>query len=183
MTVELKNFADDQGYDNAEALPITTERLLLGTLQISDAAFIRELVNSAGWLEYIGDRHVKSLDDAIAYINKILISDHITYWVVRLKETLQPIGIITKIKRETLQNSDIGFAFLPNYHGFGFAYEATLSVLYHLDEVAFKPTFIAMTLAHNQPSVSLLEKLGFEYSCEIIDHGETLALYQREKRE
>ncbi len=84
--------------------------------------------------------------------------------------------------RWMMQNPDIDFAFLPEFQGCGYAYEATQSILSHLDAVSEKPTFVAMTLAHNQPSIRLLERLGFDYVSEIVDHGETLALYQREHR-
>lgn len=158
---------------------ITTERLDLMGLQMADGVFIIELVNSQGWLEYIGDRHVKTLEDAKGYINGLLENPNIDYWVVRLKNILKPIGVITKIQRETMSKPDIGFAFLPEFQGQGYAYEATLAVLYELDALYDNPKYMAMTLPHNQPSINLLQRLNFKFICEIQDHGETLALFER----
>ncbi len=167
---------ENNGVDGPQ---ITTERLNLMGLQMADGDFISELVNSQGWLEYIGDRHVKTLEDAKRYINGLLENPNIDYWVVRLNNTLKPIGVITKIQRETMTKPDIGFAFLPEFQGQGYAYEATLAVLCELDALYDNPKYMAMTLPHNQPSINLLKRLDFKYMGEIEDHGETLALFER----
>src|SRR5947199_5066293 len=98
---------------------LTTERLSLNALAIEDTDFIQELVNTQGWLQFIGDRNVHSKEDAINYINKINSSPNIQYRVVRLTELQTPIGIISFIKRDYLEHFDIGFAFLPQYNGKG----------------------------------------------------------------
>src|SRR5512138_1832505 len=104
---------------------ISSERLFLEPLTLQHDRFIFELVNTKGWIEFIGDRQVKSVDDAASYIKKILQNDAIRYWVVRLKNKLQPVGIVTYIRRDYLDYADIGFAFLPEFVGRGYAYEST----------------------------------------------------------
>src|ERR1700712_4034650 len=100
-----------------------TTRLFLNTLTAEDYEFIISLVNSKGWIEFIGDRNVHSKEEAVAYINKISNSQNIYYWVVRIKDGNIPIGIVSFIKREFLESFDIGFAFLPEFTGNGYAYE------------------------------------------------------------
>lgn len=104
---------------------ISTPRTFIRPLEQGDSVFILELVNSDGWLQFIGDRQVGSVDAALAYIKKILESPHITYRVVNLQDQNIPIGIVTLIKKDYLPFHDIGFAFLPAFAGKGYAYEAT----------------------------------------------------------
>src|SRR5262245_2223949 len=77
----------------------TTQRLQLNLLSGDDREFMLSLVNSKGWLQFIGDRNVRSLDDASAYINKVMNTTNLFYWVVRLKEDQTPVGIISFLKR------------------------------------------------------------------------------------
>ena len=94
---------------------ISTERLSLDLLAPADAEFMQELLNTKGWLQFIGDRNIHSKEDAIKYINKINTTPNFYYWTVRLTDTHEPIGIISFIKRDYLEHFDIGFAFLPQY--------------------------------------------------------------------
>src|SRR6266513_1490964 len=98
---------------------IFTNRLDLDLLNLEDHAFIMELVNSKGWIEFIGNKNVNTKDDAIAYINKIMNTENLFYWVVRTKNGNIPIGIISFIKREYFEKFDVGFAFLPEFNGQG----------------------------------------------------------------
>ena len=97
---------------------MSTERLYLESLTFHDNEFILELVNSKGWLKFIGDRNIKSLSDSSTYIQKILDNPNTIYWVVKIKNSKTNIGIITFIKRDYLEHHDIGFAFLPDYQVF-----------------------------------------------------------------
>lgn len=108
---------------------LSTERLIVENIKLSDNKFIFELVNSIGWLKFIGNRNVSSPIEATAYIQKIIDTSNLYYWVVKLKESNIAIGIITFIKREYLEYHDIGFAFLPSFFNKGYAYEATSAVL------------------------------------------------------
>src|ERR1700749_1758123 len=107
---------------------ILTDRLMLEKLRVDDFDFILSLVNTKGWIENIGDRNLHSKDEAIEYINKILWTENFIYWVVRTKKAKTPIGIISLIKRSYLEYFDIGFAFLPQYTHYGYAYEAAKAV-------------------------------------------------------
>ena len=118
---------------------IHTDRLSIGPLLSTDTMFISELVNSKGWLQFIGDRKVHSPEDAAAYIEKINDNPHVTYWVARLKDTGTAAGVVTLIKREYLEHHDIGFAFLPVFAGKGYAYEAAKAVLYKIINTIIYP--------------------------------------------
>ncbi|WP_394674315.1 GNAT family N-acetyltransferase [uncultured Chryseobacterium sp.] len=156
---------------------ILTDRLILNELQANDHTFIFELVNSPGWLEFIGDRNIRTSEDAIAYIEKITGSPHIKYWTVKLKEGHQPAGIITLVKRDYLEHYDIGFAFLPQYTGAGYSSEATRSVLEVLPDEVLKDKILAITTGGNHRSVNLLEKLKFIYAGRVESDGKTLLQY------
>jgi len=158
---------------------IITERLSLDILTINDHAFIRELVNTEGWLKFIGDRKIYSDEDAIAYINKINSTPTFTYWIVRLKETSEPIGIITFLKRNDLAHHDIGFAFLPEYNSKGYAYEATREVLAEVSKESQHRTILAITIPGNLRSVNLLTKLGFKFEREIEAANNKVYIYSR----
>lgn len=136
-----------------------------------------ELLNSEGWITFIGDRNVSSPGEAVLYIRKILDSHAIDYWVVRLKETGTPVGIISFIKREYLDHHDLGFAFLPEFMGKGYAKEAAGKVLF--DKLnGDHPVVFATTVPGNAKSIRLLLKLGFSYSKEVIANHEKLLVYK-----
>lgn len=155
-----------------------TNRLILEPLHLDDAAFILELVNTQGWLQFIGNRNVNDLDDAQNYIQRILNNINVKYWVVRDQKKSLPIGIITFIKRDYLLYHDIGFAFLPQYQQNGYAYEASLAVLKTLQKENAHPHLLATTIPNNVQSIRLLEKLGFRFQ-EVIEVGnDKLSVYQ-----
>lgn len=156
---------------------IITDRLLIGPLALTDAKFIVELVNSKGWLEFIGYRNVHSEDDAVAYIQKINDNPAVTYWVVRLNETGSAAGVVTLIKRDYLEHHDIGFAFLPMFAGKGYAFEATKAVLSEIINNATHSHMLATTMATNYGSIKLLEKLGLKFEKEIEVENKILQLY------
>src|SRR4051812_22526754 len=96
---------------------LITERLSLNLVDTGDHAFIYRLVNSEGWLKFIGNRNVNSEEDAIPYIQRIQDTPNLKYWVVKITSTGEAIGIISFIKRDYLDHFDIGFAFLPEHMG------------------------------------------------------------------
>ena len=146
---------------------ISTDRLFLNNLTIEDSEFIIELVNSKGWLEFIGDRNVHSNEEAVKYIRKILHSENIYYWVVRIKDGNIPAGIVTFIKRDWFENFDIGFAFLPAFTGQGYAYESSKEVLKMVSSNPEYHTVLATTKPENVQSIKLLKKLGLYFEKEI----------------
>jgi len=156
---------------------ISTGRLLLNILSIEDHEFIRQLVNTKGWLEFIGDRNVHSEKEAIEYVNKILNSPNIYYWVVTIKETKTPVGIISFLKRDYLEHFDIGFAFLPEFTGNGYAYEAAKEVLSLVRTNPLYNPVLATTIPTNTSSIKLLIKLGLHFEKQMAVGQQQLDIY------
>jgi [ribosomal protein S5]-alanine N-acetyltransferase len=159
-----------------------TERLSLQSIQLSDFEFIKQLVNTEGWITYIGDRNIHSDEEAQNYIQKITSNECIKYWVVRLKNERISIGIITFIKRDYLAFHDIGFAFLPQFGKNGYGFEATNTVLKALQINGKHSEILATTVPTNTKSISLLEKLGFYFQEEIEQENEKLLVYSNLKK-
>ncbi len=155
---------------------IQTERLDLDTIRTSDHDFILELLNSKGWLEFIGDRHVRSTEDAIGYIKKIQETPDLKYWIIRVRATAVPVGIVSFIKRSYLEHFDLGFAFLTRYHGKGYAFEAAKRVLQVLQ--SDHPVILATCLPSNEQSIRLLIKLGFVFTHEKEVEKETVHIFR-----
>jgi [ribosomal protein S5]-alanine N-acetyltransferase len=156
---------------------LETERLLIRPIAITDKGFILSLVNSEGWLKFIGDRNIKDEPDAEKYIQKILDNQRFFYSVFELKETNEPVGIVTFLHRDTYEFPDIGFAILPEFEKKGYAYEASKK---YLDEIIGEEKLqkiIAITIPENEKSSRLLEKLGLRFEKTIKSDGDTLSLY------
>lgn len=152
-----------------------TSRLILSALTLNDTSFIFELLNTPLWINFIGDRNIKTEDDAAAYIQKIVDSPTTNYWVVKLKQQSTAVGIVTFMKRDYLDYYDIGYAFLPQFAKQGYAYEATKKLL---DEM--KPRhkrIVATVLKENESSIKLLQKLGMNFEREMEINAEFLQLY------
>ena len=158
-----------------------TERLLLRKMNTDDATFIFELLNTAGWIKFIGDRNIKTREDAEHYIQKILANPAISYRVVTLREDEIAIGVVTFIKRYYLDDHDIGFAFLPAFSKQGFAFEATNEVLNDLLNQTAHSTILATTIPENSASIQLLKRLGFSFNKDITHEGELLHVFSVNK--
>jgi len=156
---------------------ILTDRLTLEIIKADDYDFILSIVNSKGWIENIGDRNIHSKDEAIEYINKILRTENFNYWVVRTKKVNTPIGIISLIKRSYLDHFDIGFAFLPQFTNYGYAYEAAKAVLKMVSRLPAFQIVLATTLFSNKSSIKLLTKLGFRYEKENETENQKMHIY------
>lgn len=157
-----------------------TPRLILRQLATSDAPFILKLVNEPLWLQFIGDKKVKTIDAAVSYLlNGPLRSYRINgfgLWLVTLQETHVPIGMCGLIKRDILPNIDIGFAYLSPYHGQGYAQEAAAAVLAYAKDILKINRIVAIANQNNDRSISLLAKLGFHHEPPIILPGEEKAV-------
>lgn len=154
-----------------------TERLLLNELSLNDTEFIHELVNTQEWIKSIGDRNIRTVEDAKKYIKKIINNPNINYWVVKLKNENFSIGIITFIKRDYLQYHDIGFAFLPKYANYGYAYEASATVLSDAINNKNYLQILATTVKENINSIKLLKKLGLSFEKEMEVGKDLLIIY------
>ena len=160
---------------------IITERLNLNLLTLDDCDFVKRLVNTDGWIEFIGNRHVCTNDDAIAYVSKILNTENLFYWVVKLKDNSTPVGIMSLIKRSYLENFDIGFAFLPEFFGKGYACEAAKEVLSLTSKTPGYYPVLATTVPGNINSIKLLTKLGLHFEKEMEVEDEILHIYGNSK--
>jgi [ribosomal protein S5]-alanine N-acetyltransferase len=156
-----------------------SERLSGEILSIEHASFIRELLNTDGWINFIGDRHIHSIEDAENYIKRINSNKDFHYWVIRIRYTDEPIGIITFLQRGYLPHPDIGFAFLPAQQGKGYAYEITNELIHQLFQKNYATVLLGITLPANATSIKLLEKLKFKLEKEFIRDNETLLMYVR----
>jgi RimJ/RimL family protein N-acetyltransferase len=136
-----------------------TERLFLSELCSTDSEFINELVNTQEWIKFIGDRNVRTKEDANNYIQGIIDNPNSNYWVVKLKSDNLSIGIITFMKRDNLEHHDIGFAFLPKYTKNGYAFEATVTVLNDVINKKNHRQVLATTIKENINSIKLLKKI------------------------
>lgn len=150
---------------------ITTSRLTLARLRHDDASFIEELVNSPGWLRYIGDRHVHASEDAIAYLDQGPLTSYQEHgfglWRVSLRDSGIPVGLCGILRRPELDGPDLGFAFLPAYHRKGFAQEAVQATLTYAQAELGLKELLAIVQSGNAASISLLKKNGFRYDLKV----------------
>ena len=142
-----------------------TERLVIREIDESDAAFMNALLNSPGFLKYIGDRGVRTNDDACTFIReryrKSYADNGYGLYAVLLKDDSTPVGMCGFVRRDTLPGPDLGFAFLPEHEGKGYGLESSIAVLrYGREELGFERV-LAITTLDNRASIRLLEKLGF----------------------
>ncbi|MEO1051444.1 MAG: GNAT family N-acetyltransferase [Bacteroidota bacterium] len=156
---------------------IETERLQIRPIDLADAVFILDLVNSEGWLKFIGDRNVTDKDDAVKYIQRILDNPNFFYSVFELKASKKPIGIVTFLHRENEKFPDIGFALLPEYEGNGYTYEAAKAYIVKIISLHQHERIIAITKPDNQKSINLLRKLGLKYQGDHSKGEEVLSYY------
>lgn len=161
------------------------QNLFLREFVDADALFIVELLNSPGWIKFIGDRNVHSEMDALSYLHngpmKTYALSGFGFWCVCLNETSDAIGMCGFIQRDYLPAPDLGFAFLPQHLGKGFGFEsAMLSIDLAKNKFAIN-SLVAITDHENIASIRLLEKLGFVDAGNVIppDTEEILLLMKK----
>lgn len=148
-------------------LPLHTERLTIRELDEADAPFILELLNDPGFITYIADRGVRTLEDARAYLRngpQAMIAQHgFGLWRVALSESDEPIGICGILKRDSMPQPDLGYAILTRHCHHGYAHEAASATLTHAREELGIGRVLAITALENPASIRLLGKLGFQF--------------------
>lgn len=159
-----------------------TQRLQLRRLDADDAAFILQLVNEPSWLAFIGDKGVRTLDDARAYIASGPVAMYASHghglYRVALKSSGEAIGLCGLIKRDTLADVDIGYAFLPAHWGRGYAEEAARATLSHARDSLGMKRVVAIVTPANARSIRLLEKIGLSYDRDFeAGPGDVIALF------
>ena len=160
---------------------LETDRLILRQFDLDDAAFVIRLLNSPGWLAYIGDRGVKTIAEAEAYLQEgPMASFEVNGFglaMVVLKETGEGIGMCGLIKREGLSDLDIGYALLPDNMGQGYAFEIAGATVDYAKEVLGLSRLLAITDPKNVASIKLLEKLGMQFEQEVQLHPDDTLLH------
>lgn len=146
---------------------LETERLVLREIVEADDAFILDLLNQPSFIENIGDRSVRNLEQARDFIEtryrKSYADNGFGLYAVELKETGEPIGMCGLVKRDGLPDADIGFAFLPQFEKKGYAFESAGGVMKYGREVLGLNRVLAITARNNESSIKLLKKLGFKF--------------------
>ena len=144
-----------------------TERLALRKLSSDDAEFILELLNEPSFIRHIGDKGVRTRKDAVQYIQNGPVASYERFgfglYLVQLKGSGVPIGICGLLKRETLQDVDVGFAFLPRFWSRGYAVESAAAVMDHGRKVLGIDRIVAITAPENYGSIKVLEKIGLRF--------------------
>jgi len=146
---------------------LKTERLSLEEAELKDAKFIFDLLNSPNWIEFIGDRGIKSNKDAARYIQNSLINSYrengFGLYKMVLLETNEPIGLCGLLKRASLDHPDIGFATLPQFEGMGYTYEAANATVAYAHNNLSLSNVLAITSDKNLKSQKLIKKIGLQY--------------------
>ncbi|MEA2206372.1 MAG: hypothetical protein QOE77_3148 [Blastocatellia bacterium] len=146
---------------------LETDRLNLRRISTDDAEFILQLLNEPSFLEFIGDRGVRTLEDARNYILNGPMASYERFgfglYLTELKEPRVPIGMCGLLKRDTLEDVDIGFAFVPQYWKQGYAMESAAAVMAHAKDAFGLNRLAAITSPGNEPSIALLLKLGMRF--------------------
>jgi ribosomal-protein-alanine N-acetyltransferase len=146
---------------------LETERLLLRHLSIEDADFILELLNEPSFIRNIGDRGVRTIDGANSYILNGPVASYAKngfgLYLVKLKETDESIGMCGLIKRDTLKDVDIGYAFLPRFWSKGYAVESARAVKEYAKNAVGLNRIVAIVDPENEGSIRVLEKIGLQF--------------------
>jgi ribosomal-protein-alanine N-acetyltransferase len=150
---------------------LETDRLVLRRLSADDREFILELLNDPSWLRFIGDKGVRTLEDARNYIVTGPMDMYARLgfglYLVERKSDAAPIGICGLIKRDALEDVDIGFAFMPDFRRKGYAREAATAVMVHARSAFGLRRLVAITSPDNEASIRLLERLGLRFEAVI----------------
>ena len=162
---------------------LSTERLHLRRVILGDAPDLYRLMNDKDWLLNIGDREVYSVKDAENYIeskfDKTFEEKGFGFFAVTLKTNKEFIGIVGLVDRDGLDHVDIGYGILPEFRGKGYAYEASKAIYDYGQRSLQIDKIVAIVNADNQPSITVLKKLGlqFEKMIQLPDENKEIMLF------
>ena len=146
---------------------LETERLILQHITTADDEFFLTLLNEPSFIQNIGDRNVRTLEEARNYIIKTMVTRYdqngFGLYLVILKDSNTPLGICGLIKRESLEDVDIGYAFLPQYWSKGYASESAVAVKEYAKKILGLDRIVGITDPENQGSIRVLEKIGLKF--------------------
>jgi RimJ/RimL family protein N-acetyltransferase len=169
--------------DTASTSIVETDRLVIRELVEDDAEFVHRLLNSPNFKRYIGDRNVRSDEDARVFIRDRYRKSYELHgyglYAVELRADGTPIGMCGFVRRDTLPAPDLGFAFLPEHERKGYGSESSIAVVNYGRKTFGFSELLAITTVDNDASVALLKKIGFEFDS-VIDtpEGERLNLFR-----
>lgn len=165
---------------------LETARLVLRRLSPDDAAFILDLLNQPSFLQFIGDRNVRTLDDARNYILQGPAASYQQHgfglYLTLLKDSGAPIGLCGLVKRDSLPDVDVGYALLPQFWGKGYATEAATAVFQYGRQTLGLLRIVAVVNPDNAGSIAVLKKLGlrFEKMVRLSADGPEIQLFAPE---
>ena len=145
---------------------ITTERMVLRPLTEDDGEFMLALLNDPGFLRFVGDRQVRTVDAAVEYLCQGILRSYTDYgfgmYLCQRSEDGAAMGICGLVKREWLPDFDLGYGLLRPYVGKGYAKEAGLAIVEQARQLGL-PRVLAIVQPDNAVSIGLLQALGFAY--------------------
>ena len=162
---------------------LETERTILREVTTDDAEFILDLLNQPPFIKFIGDRNVRNVVQARDYIESRFTESYKRFgfgmWVVAFKDNQMSIGICGFVKRDSLPDADIGFAFLPQFEKKGYAFESADAVMKYGRDVLGLKCVLAITSPDNESSGRLLEKINFKFErlIKLSDDTEEIKLF------
>ena len=165
---------------------LETERLTLREITINDAGFLLGLLNEPSFVQNIGDKNVRTIDDARLYALNGPIASYQQHgfglYLVALKEKSEPIGICGLVKRDSLPDADIGYALLPAFWRKGYALEATTAIKQHAFTALGHQQLLAIVNPENASSIRVLEKIGLKFKSMVrmSDDAPEICLYSSE---
>lgn len=152
-----------------------TDRLRIKHYTFDDVKFIVKLLNEPSFINNIADKGVRTVEDAHKYLQDGPMASYVKFGfglsMVELKDSKIPIGMCGLIKRDELNDVDIGYALLTEFAGKGYAKEAANAVLKHGNKMHGLERIIAVTSPTNERSIGLLDKLGFKYESIVELYG------------
>lgn len=148
-------------------MKLITERLTITDIKVEDAKFYLDLFNDPDWITFINDKNLRTLKDTEAYIKKVVFKkfqkNGLGFFTVFNTKTKEPIGTCSLLKRKNTKFIDIGYGFLPQGRGKGFATEATIALMDYAQHTFKIDTIYALTKPINFSSIKLVESIGFKF--------------------
>ncbi len=167
---------------------LNSANLALREASSSDAAFVLALINQPAWKQHIANHSISTLGGAEEYIRDKLVSHYKLHgfglWVVETKANSIPVGLCGLLKRDSLEHIDLGYGFLPNYWGQGFAHEASVLCLRYAFEKLEQSKVWAITTPANERSIKLLSRLQFVFKKQYSHPGssDVLSLFELDRQ-
>lgn len=171
---------DGERDEAATTIVLETERLSLRRATLADAPFLLQMWNEPSYIEFIRDWGVRTVAQAEALLRERVLASYerngFGLFVVTLKATGEPLGMTGLIRRPGLDDVDVGYAYLPQHWGQGYASEAAAAVMAYGRETLGLPRIVAIVSPHNARSIRVLEKLGLRYERMVTLPGDTVEL-------